>query len=86
MQLEEIKKNCKVITNEEKRGEELYFDTKPSYDIIKELKQNGYRWHNTKKCWYRRLIYTRTGAEKRNYLGVKLAIFSTIRGGTSKRT
>ena len=27
MKLEEIKKNCKVITNEEKQGEELYFDT-----------------------------------------------------------
>ena len=72
MQLEEIKKNCKVITNEEKRGEELYFDTKPSYDIIKELKQNGYRWHNAKKCWYRRLSYTGIGAEKTNYLGVKI--------------
>ena len=72
MQLEEIKKNCKVITNEEKQGEELYFDTKPSYDIIKELKQNCYRWHNAKKCWYRKLNYTGTRAEKRNYLGVKV--------------
>ena len=72
MQLEEIKKNCKVITNEEKQGEELYFDSKPNYDIIKELKQNGYKWHNAKKCWYRRLSYTGTGAEKTNYLGVKV--------------
>ena len=72
MQLEEIKKNCKIITNEEKQGEELYFDSKPNYDIIKELKQNGYKWHNTKKCWYRKLNYTGTGAEKTNYLGVKV--------------
>ena len=72
MQLEEIKKNCRIITNEEKQGEELYFDSKPMYDIIKELKQNGYRWHNEKKCWYRKLNYTGTGAEKRNYLGVKV--------------
>lgn len=72
MQLEEIKKNCKVITNEEKQGEELYFDAKPTYDIIKELKQNGYRWHNAKKCWYRKLNYTATETGKRNYLGVKV--------------
>lgn len=70
MQLEEIKKDCKIITNEEKKGEELYFDNKPNYEIIKELKQNGYKWHNTKKCWYRKLDYTE--AERTNYLGVKV--------------
>lgn len=69
MVLEEIKKNCKVITNEEKKGEELYFDSKPAYDLIKELKNNGYRWHNVKKCWYRKLDYT---GEKTNYLGIKI--------------
>lgn len=75
MVLEEIKKNCKVITNEEKKGEELYFDSKPAYDLIKELKNNGYRWHNVKKCWYRKLDYTgarRTAGEKTNYLGIKI--------------
>lgn len=72
MELEKIKKDCRIITNEEKQGEELYFDSKPASDIIKVLKKNGYRWHNTKKCWYRKLNYTGTGAEKTNYLGVKI--------------
>lgn len=72
MELEEIRKNCKVITNEEKQGEELYFDNKPVYDIIKVLKQNGYRWHNTKKCWYRKLNCIGKTTEKKNYLGVKI--------------
>ncbi len=70
--LEEIKKECKIITNEEKQGEELYFEIKPDYEIIKELKNNGYRWHNQKKCWYRKLDYKGTAREKKNYLGVKV--------------
>jgi len=75
MDLKEIKKDCKIITNEEKQGEELYFDNKPEHEIIAELKQNGYRWHNVKKCWYRRLDYTGTKQSKQtktNYLGVKV--------------
>ena len=73
MQLEEIKKKCKIITNEEKQGEELYFEQKPSYEIIKELKSNGYKWHNVKKCWYRKLNYTETAKkEQKNYLGVNV--------------
>ena len=73
MQLEEIKKNCKIITNEKKQGEELYFKQKPQYDIIKELKKNGYKWHNTKKCWYKKLNYKRKAKEEqKNYLGIKV--------------
>ena len=73
MQLEEIKKSCKIITNEEKNGEELYFEQKPMYDIVKELKSNGYKWHNVKKCWYRKFDYTETTKkEQKNYLGVKV--------------
>ena len=49
MLLEEIKNNCKVITNEEHQGEELYFNEKPTSDVIATLKENCYRWHNTKK-------------------------------------
>ena len=30
MLLEEIKKDCKIIMNEEHQGEELYFDEKPT--------------------------------------------------------
>lgn len=75
MDLKEIKKHCKIITNQEKKGEELYFDSKPEHEIIAELKKWGYRWHNQKKCWYRKLNYTgatRTAGEKKNYLGVKI--------------
>lgn len=73
MLLEEIKKNCKIVTNEEHQGEELYFDDKPTEEIITILKENGYRWHRQKKCWYRKLNYTGTKQNKQqNYLGVKI--------------
>lgn len=76
MMLEEIKKNCKIVTNEEKQGEELYFEEKPSSEVIRILKENCYKWHNTKKCWYRKLEYTERTKEtkqtKQNYLGVKV--------------
>jgi len=38
--------------NSELNGIEIYFDTKPLNDIITSLKNNHWRWHNTKKCWY----------------------------------
>lgn len=76
MLLEDIKKDCKIVVNEEHQGEELYFDEKPTVDVIAILKENCYRWHNTKKCWYRKLEYTgRTKVNKQtqqNYLGVKI--------------
>ena len=84
MELLEIKKNCKVIENQEKNGEELYFDNKPSKEVLETLKSNGYRWHNKKFCWYRKLNYTDNQksnkvikSTKKNYLGVKIGdIFS----------
>lgn len=73
MLLEEIKKDCKIVTNEEHQGEELYFDDKPTEEIITILKENGYRWHRQKKCWYRKLNYTGIKQSKQqNYLGVKI--------------
>lgn len=36
----------------EHNGIELYFDDKPSICLCEELKDNGWRWHRTKKCWY----------------------------------
>lgn len=73
MLLEEIKKNCKIVTNEEHQGEELYFEEKPIEKIIAILKENGYRWHRTKHCWYRKLDYTGTKESKQqNYLCVKI--------------
>lgn len=73
MELEEIKKDCKIVTNEEHQGEELYFDEKPKNEIIETLKENGYRWHRVKHCWYRKLNYTgTTKGKQKNYLGVKI--------------
>ena len=50
--LERLNTIATVKENEEVQGIEIYFDTKPSYDIISELKENKFRWHNVKKCWY----------------------------------
>lgn len=50
--LERLNTIATVKENEIVEGIEVYFDTKPSYDIIKELKENKFRWHNVKKCWY----------------------------------
>lgn len=76
MLLEDIKKECKVVTNEEKQGEELYFNEKPTSEVIEILKVNCYKWHRQKQCWYRRLDYTgktkETKQAKTNYLGVKI--------------
>lgn len=38
--------------NEELNGIELYFNTKPDQNILTNLKTNGFRWSNFKKCWY----------------------------------
>lgn len=35
-------------------GIELSFGEKPPYEVLKELKENGFRWHNKKKLWYGR--------------------------------
>lgn len=72
MLLEDIKKECKIVINKEKNGEELYFENKPEYENIKILKKNGYKWHNSKKCWYRKLNYKGTDKEKKNYLGINI--------------
>ena len=50
--LEKLNKIAIVKENESVEGIEVYFDTKPENDIIKELKENKFRWHNVKKCWY----------------------------------
>jgi len=41
-----------VNTNEEYKGIELYFEGMPYGKTRAILKVNGFRWHNTKKCWY----------------------------------
>lgn len=46
------KNNFKVVENLEKHGVELYFDSIPDTEFRNLLKENGFRWHRTKKCWY----------------------------------
>ena len=47
--------NLTILKNEEKNGIELYFNSKPEQSIIDNLKSNGFRWHNVKKCWYNKI-------------------------------
>lgn len=35
-------------------GIEIYFDSKPDEEVLQELRENGWRWHQGKKCWYAR--------------------------------
>lgn len=41
--------------NEEKQGKELYFEEIPTKEEREQLKTNGYKWNNAKKCWYIKL-------------------------------
>lgn len=36
----------------EHNGIEIYFDVKPSEDVLEELRGNGWRWHRVKECWF----------------------------------
>ncbi len=38
--------------NNEFKGIEIYFDSKPTQAVINTLKSDGWRWHGLKKCWY----------------------------------
>lgn len=44
--------NLNVIKNEQFNGIEVYFDGKPENKVIEILKNNKFRWHSLKKCWY----------------------------------
>lgn len=35
-------------------GIELSFASKPPYEVLKDLKENDFRWHNKKQIWYAR--------------------------------
>lgn len=41
-----------VLLNNEKNGVEIYFDSKPAQEILKSLKNLGFRWSKFKNCWY----------------------------------
>ena len=40
--------------NKAVNGIELNFDSKPPYEVLRDLKENGFRWHNKKQLWYGR--------------------------------
>lgn len=50
----------KEVKNEEKNGIELYFDAIPSKEEREQLKSDGYKWNNAKKCWYKKIGATAT--------------------------
>lgn len=41
-----------IVRNQEKNGIELYFNAKPKSEILTLLKDNHFRWHSSKHCWY----------------------------------
>lgn len=43
---------CKITLNNELKGIELSFESKPDTTILTAIKENGFRWHNVKKVWY----------------------------------
>jgi len=47
-----IQTKYKEVENKEKQGIELYFEAIPTAEERTELKANGYKWNNAKKCWY----------------------------------
>jgi hypothetical protein len=44
--------NVTMKLNNELKGVELYFSSKPSTEIITKLKTNSFRWNGSKMCWY----------------------------------
>lgn len=42
----------KIIENTQYGSREIYFNDKPSTDVISKLKSLKMRWNPTKKCWY----------------------------------
>jgi len=52
-----------VNFNDEKNGIELSFTGKPSEEVRKQLKDNGFRWHRVNKIWY-----TKDTEEKRGFV------------------
>lgn len=41
-----------IKENKQFNGIELYFDTIPNKETITALKNQKFRWHSTKKCWF----------------------------------
>ena len=44
----------KILENTAKNGIEIYFESIPKKEILNKLKENLFKWHAIKKCWYAR--------------------------------
>ena len=44
--------DIKLVINQACNGLELYFPTKPSENVLTQMKAAGWRYHRIKKCWY----------------------------------
>lgn len=44
----------KILENTAKNGIEIYFESIPKKEILNKLKENFFKWHTAKKCWYAR--------------------------------
>lgn len=42
----------RITENREYNSREVYFDSKPSKEVLEALKALKMRWHSQKKCWY----------------------------------
>ena len=50
-----VKKKIGYVQRDyEHYGIEIYFYHRPDEDVLDELKDNGWHWHNKKKCWFRK--------------------------------
>lgn len=61
-----------LVLNNELKGIEIYFNNKPIQSIIDSLKNNGYRWHSFKHCWYAKQS-EKTMAEANKYIEIEIA-------------
>lgn len=43
---------CTITLNNDFKGIELSFESKPEAEVLTAIKSNGFRWHNGKKVWY----------------------------------
>lgn len=50
--MEFLKSKYEMKENTEVNGIELYFEEIPNATERANLKNNGFKWHNIKKCWY----------------------------------
>ncbi len=48
----EIMPHYEIHPGKKQNRIDLYFEEKPSRDVLDRLKSNNWKWHNQNKCWY----------------------------------